>query len=49
MSMTVKSRVAYQEALSELKLFKPGEQVWIVWSGFLNSELYAIPTIIGQP
>ena len=33
MSMTVKSRVAYQEALSELKQFKPGEQVWIVWSG----------------
>jgi hypothetical protein len=33
MSMTMKSRVAYQEALSELKQFKPGEQVWIVWSG----------------
>jgi hypothetical protein len=32
-SMTVKSRVAYQEAVSELKQFKPGEQVWIVWSG----------------
>jgi hypothetical protein len=33
MSMTVRARVAYQEALSELKQFKPGEQVWIVWSG----------------
>jgi hypothetical protein len=33
MTMTVKSRVAYQEALSELKQFKPGEQVWIAWSG----------------
>lgn len=32
-TMTVKSRVAYQEALSELKQFKPGDRVWIVWSG----------------
>jgi hypothetical protein len=32
-SMTVKSRIAYQEALSELTQFRPGEQVWIVWSG----------------
>jgi hypothetical protein len=29
----VKSRIAYQEAVSELKQFKPGEKVWIVWSG----------------
>jgi len=33
MNMTVKSRIAYPEALSELKQFTPGEQVWIVWSG----------------
>src|SRR5688500_16988865 len=33
MSMTMRALVAYQEALSELKQFKPGEQVWIVWSG----------------
>ena len=33
MKMTVKSRVAYQEAVSELKQFKPGESVWVVWSG----------------
>jgi hypothetical protein len=32
-TMTVKSRVAYQDAVSELKQFKPGEQVWVVWSG----------------
>jgi len=32
-TMTVKSRVAYQEALSELKQFKAGERVWVVWSG----------------
>ena len=31
--MTVKSRIAYQEALSGLKPFKPGEPVWVVWSG----------------
>lgn len=31
--ITVKSRVAYQEALSELKQFKAGENVWVVWSG----------------
>jgi hypothetical protein len=29
----VKSRIAYQEAVSELKQFKPGEKVWVVWSG----------------
>jgi len=33
MTMTVKARVAYQEAVSELKQFKPGESVWLVWSG----------------
>ena len=32
-TLTVKSRIAYQEAVSELKQFKPGEKVWIVWSG----------------
>jgi hypothetical protein len=32
-TITVKARVAYQEALSQLKQFKPGERVWIVWSG----------------
>lgn len=33
MKMTVKSRVAYQDAVSELKQFKPGERVWVLWSG----------------
>jgi hypothetical protein len=33
MTMTVKSRVAYQEAISELKRFTPGQPVWVVWSG----------------
>jgi hypothetical protein len=32
-TLTVKSRVAYQEALSELKQFKAGEPLWVVWSG----------------
>jgi hypothetical protein len=32
-TLTVKSRIAYQEAVSEVKHFKPGEKVWIVWSG----------------
>ena len=32
-TMTVKSRAAYQEAVSELKHFKAGDRVWIVWSG----------------
>jgi hypothetical protein len=32
-TLTVKSRIAYQEAVSELKQFKPGEKVWVVWSG----------------
>ena len=32
-TMTVKSRVVYQDAVSELKQFKAGEKVWIVWSG----------------
>jgi hypothetical protein len=38
MTMTVKSRVAYQEAISELKQFKPGDRVWIVWSGVSDSS-----------
>jgi hypothetical protein len=32
-AMTVKARVAYPEALSELKQFTPGERVSVVWSG----------------
>jgi hypothetical protein len=32
-TITVKPRVAYQEAISELKQFKAGDRVWIVWSG----------------
>jgi hypothetical protein len=32
-TMTLKARVAYAEALTELKQFKPGERVWVVWSG----------------
>ena len=31
-TMTVKARVAYQEALSELNQFKAGQPVWVVWS-----------------
>jgi hypothetical protein len=37
-TMTVKSRVAYQEAISELKHFKTGDRVWIVWSGIHDSS-----------
>jgi hypothetical protein len=37
-TMTVKSRVAYQEAMSELKQFKGGDHVWIVWSGIHDSS-----------
>ena len=37
-TLTVKSRIAYQEAVSELKQFKPGEKVWIVWSGVSDSS-----------
>ncbi len=32
-TMTVKCRVAYDEAVSALKHFKAGDRVWIVWSG----------------
>ena len=32
-TLTVKSRIAYEQAVSELKKFKPGEKVWVVWSG----------------
>ena len=38
LTMTVKSRVAYQEAISELKHFKSGDRVWIVWSGVSDSS-----------
>ena len=38
MTMTVKSRVAYQESISELKHFKSGDRVWIVWSGVQDSS-----------
>ena len=37
-SITVKSRVAYQEAISELKHFKAGDRVWVVWSGIHDSS-----------
>ena len=37
-TLTVKSRVAYQEAISELKNFKAGDRVWIVWSGIHDSS-----------
>jgi hypothetical protein len=37
-TMTVKSRVAYQEAISELAHFKAGDRVWIVWSGIHDSS-----------
>jgi hypothetical protein len=37
-TMTVKSRVAYEDAISELKHFKAGERVWIVWSGIHDSS-----------
>jgi len=32
-TFTVKSRIAYQEVVSELKQFKPNEKVLVVWSG----------------
>ena len=32
-TFTVKSRIAYQQAVSELRQFKAGEKVWVVWSG----------------
>jgi hypothetical protein len=32
-TLTIKPRVAYPEAVSELKQFKSGERVWVVWSG----------------
>src|SRR5688500_1007348 len=38
MTMTVKPRVAYPEAISELKHFKAGDRVWIVWSGVQDSS-----------
>jgi hypothetical protein len=38
-TFTVKSRIAYEEAVSELKQFKPGEQVWIVWSAIQTTAM----------
>jgi len=35
-ALTVKARVAYPEAVAELKQFKPGERVWVIWSGVLD-------------
>lgn len=32
-TVTAKARIAYPEAASDVKQFKPGEKVWIVWSG----------------
>ena len=32
-ALTVKARVAYQDALSELTRVKAGEPVWVLWSG----------------
>jgi len=37
-TITVKSRVAYQDALSDLKHFNAGDRVWIVWSGIRDSS-----------
>ena len=37
-TLTVKSGVAYQEAIAELKHFKAGDRVWIVWSGVHDSS-----------
>jgi hypothetical protein len=37
-TMTVKARVAYQEAVSELKRFKAAERIWVVWSGVSDSS-----------
>ena len=37
-TLTVTSRIAYQEALSELKQFKANEPVWVVWSGVSTSS-----------
>ncbi len=37
-TMTVRSRVAYQEAIADLKHFKAADRVWIVWSGIHDSS-----------
>ena len=37
-TMTVKARIAYQEALAELKQFKAGEPVSVVWSGVSHGD-----------
>lgn len=33
-TITVKSRLAYQHAVDELKRFKPGDRVLLLWSGY---------------
>jgi hypothetical protein len=35
---TMTARVAYQDAISELKHFKASDRVWIVWSGIHDSS-----------
>ena len=37
-ALTVKSRVAYPEAVAELKHFNEGDRVWIHWSGIHDSS-----------
>ena len=37
-TLTVKSRMAYPEAVAELKQFKAGDRVWVVWSGIHDSS-----------
>jgi hypothetical protein len=37
-TITVKARVAYQQAISDLRHFKGGDRVWIVWSGIHDSS-----------
>jgi hypothetical protein len=37
-TMTVKPRIAYSEAVAELREFKAGDSVWIVWSGVRDSS-----------
>ena len=37
-TMTVKSRIAYQEAVTDLKQFKAGAPVWVVWSGISHGD-----------
>jgi hypothetical protein len=37
-TMTVKPRIAYSEGVAELRKFKAGDSVWIVWSGVRDSS-----------